>query len=59
MVVKRIQAADLERPNAASTRGATVAFILTFVARDDAPFLSAYVHAPVLMRATRRRSSIP
>lgn len=43
LAVQRIQAADRERPNAASTRGATVASILTFVAADGSPFLSVYV----------------
>ena len=43
LAVQRIQAADRERPNAASTRGGTVASILTFVAADGAPFLSVYV----------------
>lgn len=43
LAVKRIQAADRERNNAVSTRGSTVASILTFVAGDGAPFLSVYV----------------
>jgi len=43
LAVQRIQAADRELPNAASTRGGTVASILTFVAADGAPFLSVYV----------------
>lgn len=43
LAVQRIQATDRERPNAASTRGATVASILTFVAANGAPFLSVYI----------------
>lgn len=42
LAVQRIQAADWERPNAASTRGATVASIVTFVAADGSPFLLVY-----------------
>jgi len=43
LAVQRIQAADRERPNAASTRRANVASILTVVTADGAPFLSVYV----------------
>lgn len=42
LAVQRIQAADRERPNAASTRGATVASIVTFVAANGSPFLLVY-----------------
>jgi len=43
LAVKRVHAADRERANMASSRGATVASLLSFVACDGAPFLSVYI----------------
>ena len=43
LAVKRVYAADRERANVPSSRGATVASLLSFVAVDGAPFLSVYV----------------
>lgn len=43
LAIKRIQAADRERANVASTRGGTVASLLSFVAGDGAPFMSVYI----------------
>ena len=43
LAVKRVHAADRERANVASSRGATVASLLSFVAGDGAPFLSVYI----------------
>jgi len=41
--VKRVHAADRERANVASIRGATVASLLSSVAGDGAPFFGAYI----------------
>lgn len=43
LAVKRVQAAERERANVASTRGATVASLLSFVGGDGAPLLSVYI----------------